>query len=204
MKALPIDHGAEVGERMRRARKAAGFTQVEAARRVGTAVSQLARVECGREHADETLLVSLANVLAVGVEWLRSGRDDGKSAPTRPRLTGVEVRRIRRELELDREELADRIGVKASTLHNVELGHQQLGPAASASIQNLQKSGRQVIHGRPDDATIDRLVGQAIVETVRLLSDETAMKAVGSLTKALGDSEIDVISRLVRGKLRSR
>ena len=61
-----------LGERLREARRARGWTQPEAARRAGLNENSISRYERGDRLPDLTCLMKLVEVYGVGVEWLLS------------------------------------------------------------------------------------------------------------------------------------
>lgn len=202
MKELPSDHLAEIGERVRRMRKSAGLTQVKFATELDMDTSALAKIEIGRTAASEALLKRIAKALDVEYKWLAKGEGKSPEPKNDRRVSGAQIRRMRESLDLTREELADRIGVKPSTLHNVELGHQRLGPAATTALRQLADRGKAGLSGKLEDAIIDRYIDAAIEETYKIVTDPGALKAVESLTQTLGDDKITILKNLVKNKVR--
>lgn len=203
MKELPSEQLAETGERIRRMRKQVGRTQVKFAAELGIQTSELAKVEVGQKAASDDLLDKIADALDVERRWLATGEGKSPEPHDRRRMSGAKIRRMRESLGLTREELADRIGVKPSTLHNVELGHQRLGPAATTALKQLASRGKDGLSGKLDDKIIEKYIDSAIEETYRVITDENAMKAVESLTQTLGDDELTILKNLVKNKVRS-
>lgn len=203
MKELPSENLAEMGERIRRMRKHVGQTQVKFAAQLGVPTSALAKVEVGQQSASDELVDKIAAALKVERRWLVTGEGKSPEPHDRRRISGAKIRRMREGLGLSREELAERIGVKPSTLHNVELGHQRLGPAATTALKQLSSRGKDGLSGKLDERVIEHYIDRAIDETYRVMNDDSAMKAVESLTQTLGDDELTILKNLVKNKVRN-
>lgn len=203
MKELPSENLAETGERIRRMRKHLGRTQVKFAEELKIPTSLLAKIEVGQQPAADELIDAIAKALEVERRWLVTGEGKSPEPHDRRRMSGAKIRRMRESLGLSREELAERIGVKPSTLHNVELGHQRLGPAATTALKQLSQRGKDGLSGKVDDKVIEQYIDRAIEETYRVMNDDSAMKAVESLTQTLGDNELTILKNLVKNKVRN-
>ena len=68
-------HIEESGKRIRTLRKAAGYTQEELAVRLGTDKSYLGHVESGRRGCSVDILVRLAEIFDVSLDYLILGDD---------------------------------------------------------------------------------------------------------------------------------
>ena len=64
-----------VGERLKKARKYAGMTQVDLARAVGAKQGAISDLENGRNHSS-TKLVQMAVCIGVDAEWLSTGKGE--------------------------------------------------------------------------------------------------------------------------------
>jgi transcriptional regulator with XRE-family HTH domain len=69
----------DIGGRIRAARKAAGFTALGFAQRLGKHPSQISRWETGQIPSPVTLL-TVARECGVTVDWIMSGDGDGPAA----------------------------------------------------------------------------------------------------------------------------
>ncbi|WP_448575369.1 helix-turn-helix domain-containing protein [Thermomicrobium sp.] len=69
------------GQRLRLARRRAGLTQEELARRAGLTVGAYRRVERGRVHPYAGTVVALARALEVSTDWLL-GRESEEQCET--------------------------------------------------------------------------------------------------------------------------
>lgn len=201
MKALPGDHQSEVGERIRRARKQAGHTQVSFSEQIGISTSELARIECGRQAASSDLVAEMADLLNLRKSWLLSGT--GKSPDNRDDsgLSGAQIRQMRENLGMSREELSVHIGVKPSTLHNVELGHQRLGKGSTTALLNMDKWGPPSEAAARNLRQQEELVRRTVKEVCAIYIDPNALTAVRALVDALEDCEVKVITNLVLRKV---
>lgn len=72
MKSYSIE---EAGKRIRTLRKSAGYTQEKLAVRLGTDKSYLGHVECGRRGCSVDILVRLAEIFDVSLDYLILGDD---------------------------------------------------------------------------------------------------------------------------------
>jgi transcriptional regulator with XRE-family HTH domain len=203
MKELSSDHQSEVGERIRRARKAMGVTQVQFAGRLDISSQNLARLETGRAVLAQELCERIADELGVKSSWISTGRgpDPDHSVRRSKAMSGAQIRHLRESLKMSREELAGRLGIKPSTLHNVELGHQRMGPAATAALRNLASPQNQNRDAAEFQVSQERLVETVINETYRILTDETAMRAIESLGATMGQDELTIVSNLEKRKV---
>jgi transcriptional regulator with XRE-family HTH domain len=201
MKELSSEHQTEVGGRIRRARKATGQTQAQLARKLDVPTADLARIEMGRMNIEPDFLDGLSRELGVNPQWLATGRGPAPDMHVKGQLSGAQIRHLRETLGMSREELAQRIGIKPSTLHNVELDHQRLGPAATCSLKSLADPENAQLTGEQQNALCIKLVDEAVLETCRILSDESAMLAIRSLSETLGDESTEIIRSLVRRKI---
>lgn len=202
MKDLSEEVQAEVGERIRRMRKHRGKTQVKFAEELGIATSELARIEIGYNTVEEELLTQIAKALEVERKWILTGEGKSPEPHDERRISGAQIRKLRESLGLSREELSTRIGVKPSTLHNVELGHQRLGPAATTALKHLALQNKDSGLFKMDDRVVDVIIDKAIEETYRVMEDASAMRAVESLTQTLGDDRLTILKNLVKNKVR--
>ena len=64
-----------VGERLKKARKYAGMTQVDLAKAVGAKQGAISDLENGRNHSS-TKLVQMAICVGVDAEWLSTGKGE--------------------------------------------------------------------------------------------------------------------------------
>ncbi len=62
-----------IGERIRRARKDAGLSQVDLARRIGVSQPAIATWESGVHDPRRVVLAKLADALSISLEWLAAG-----------------------------------------------------------------------------------------------------------------------------------
>lgn len=67
--------GMSIGERIRSARKRAGMTQSELAKKVGMKQATLSQLETGESEGSK-LIVGLAHHLGVSAIWLQTGRGE--------------------------------------------------------------------------------------------------------------------------------
>jgi len=134
-------------------------------------------------------LAKMSKRLGVSVTWLLGG---GGAPDWVPEYTGSQIVAVREKLKMSRPELASAIGVKETTLHNCELNHQHLGPAASESIKRLTNGTSKLSNGIS--------IEEVVRETLRITSDPAAMKAARNLAKTLEVDSDQLIVGLVEGK----
>jgi transcriptional regulator with XRE-family HTH domain len=90
---VPFRNPVELGALLGRARRAAGLSQAELARRLGTTQSAVSRWERGRE---EPRLSTLASILrACGLRFLLTVEDDVDRAQIREQLAMTPMQRLR-------------------------------------------------------------------------------------------------------------
>lgn len=66
-----------LGERLRKARKNAGYSRVEAARKIGAPYSYLARLECDEVCPTINRLAEIARLYGVSVAYLVGEAEEG-------------------------------------------------------------------------------------------------------------------------------
>lgn len=202
MSDIAADVQAEIGERIRRLRKLAKKTQVVFSEELGIGTSELARLEIGYAVPSEGLLEKIAKALKVEVDWLKTGVGASPEPFDDRRLSGAQIRKMRETLSMTRDDLSSRIGVKPSTLHNVELGHQRLGPAATTALRQLVALNSESGLLKLDDRRINLIIDRAIEETYRVMTAGDTMNAVKALSQSLGDDELTIVKNLVKNKVR--
>jgi hypothetical protein len=122
----------------------------------------------------------------VTATWLAEGTNPPSWAPE---FYGSDILAVMAEHDISRTELADRIGVAASTLHNCILNHQRLGPAATTAIQSL---GRV-----QDNSNVEALLQRTVEATCMALEDEETMKAINTLSKAQDVPVATLLSNII-------
>lgn len=98
----PLDDEHHIGERLARARLAAGLTQREVADRIGVKESTIGKWESGETSPRGHRVSKLAGMLGVSISWILMGRG---VEPARGAATDIE--RIRLELDSVRAHLDD-------------------------------------------------------------------------------------------------
>lgn len=91
MPTLSIDEPRSIGDRIRFARKEAGFNQAGLAERVGVSQPAVANWESGVHDPRRLMLAKIADVLSVSPEWLASG--DRSAAETDKQPAAAYLRR---------------------------------------------------------------------------------------------------------------
>ncbi len=109
----------DLGQRLRSAREAAGFTMEEAARRIGVMKPTWQAWETGRKEPRSNRLAMTAGVLGVTPSWLLSGMGDG---PWQRRATDDPAALLR---ELRR--ASDDLAAVNRRVHEIALGLERLG-----------------------------------------------------------------------------
>lgn len=109
-----------------------------------------------------------------------------------------EIRRAMTKHQLSREQLAEILGVKVSTLGNIILGHQNMGAAASTAVRRLLSD--KSLTG-PSNALSKELVRQAVAETAKLLLDKQAFASLETLAKTQQSTIVEVTQSLVTQKV---
>lgn len=117
------DDRPEIARRLREERAARGLSQAEAGRQLGVAQATYAGWEIGRAVPDARFVRSIADFLDLAVP----DAAELMTAPVRVDVThlsrfGRLLGRRREELQLTREQLADRVGVSPRTVRAWELG----------------------------------------------------------------------------------
>lgn len=74
-----MSENEDIGERVRRTRRACDITQTDLAARIGVAHSTIVRIEKGRMRPSADTLFALADVFEVDPKWLLQG-DSGEGS----------------------------------------------------------------------------------------------------------------------------
>ena len=106
------DEVATLGDRLARARDAAGMTQAQLARRLGVKLSTVRNWETDRSEPRANRLQMLSGLLNVSFVWLMTGRPQNEgSVPEAELPTGLpDILAELRELRVLQGQLADRTG----------------------------------------------------------------------------------------------
>jgi transcriptional regulator with XRE-family HTH domain len=84
------------GQRLKEARVAAGLSQAELGRAVDLTRSSITNIEAGRQGTGAEMIVRLATVLAVSVQWLLTGSTAlGKPLVSHRRLLSATAANLR-------------------------------------------------------------------------------------------------------------
>lgn len=203
------DERLEFGTRLRFLRRAANLTQKELARRVGISRRDISAIERGRVQDPRSFIADIARVLEVDPEWLDTGAGPAPLADQPHRLTGAEIRRVREKLGMSIDTLATYIGLTARTLIQAEQGHNLLGARCTRAILEVEATGQPVKRPKagpqqtatrqsgPDDDALLKIVAL----TYEICRDSDAMAAVEQLSESLGDTQVGIISKLVKSKI---
>lgn len=99
----------EIAERLRRARKAAGLTQGQAAKLLGLHRPSVCEMEAGRRKVSADELLQLAQMYGVDMSWL-AGKQDDESAP-QERIVKIAARELASLKEEDLQKLLSAINL---------------------------------------------------------------------------------------------
>lgn len=201
MNNVPEYVQAEIGMRIRRRRKFAGKTQLACGAVLGISRADLARIELGYAVPSAALLQLMADTFGCTTEWLQAGTGESPERVQGHRLSGVQIRHLRTRLNLSREELCGRIGIKPATLQNIELGHQQLGPAATVALHQLHARHKEKDLVSLDARQLSLIIERTIDETYRVVATVNSQQAVKALAEVLGDDEQLIVRNLVRNRI---
>ena len=102
------------GERIKKARKAAKFTQIELAEMAGIAVNSLRLYESGKREPRLSTLEKIANILGADPYWLTSGYISTVLN------VGGKIRSLRISQGMTQKELGEKLGVSQSAINQYE------------------------------------------------------------------------------------
>lgn len=141
------------GSLIRQARKKAGMTLKELSDKLGGELkpNELSAIETKDMEPVPEVQARIRSAL---------GKEALKGLTEQVGLSGPEIRAIRDKLGLTREKLAEQLGIKPSTLHNVELDHQRLGPAAQSTLQVL--AGAKTLDTAKETVPVYDIVSMAL------------------------------------------
>lgn len=109
------DDASTFGDRLARAREAAGMDQNQLARRLGVKLSTVRNWEDDRSEPRANRLQMLTGMLGVSIVWLLTGEGDGGPGEESDTLTSdpdaASLLRELRELRLAQNKLAERAGL---------------------------------------------------------------------------------------------